>query len=255
MRSLGIFSLLFLFASQVWSQDTLNPVTANTATTPVTESVKPGINDNFLGPELNLEEWIDRFEVESREVYHARKEILERLALKKGTRVADVGAGTGFYTLLMSEAVGENGWTYAIDISPRFIEHLAKLIASKGVTNATPVFCTDRSICLPPNSVDVAFICDVYHHFEYPLKTMTSIHRALSKGGRVVLIDFERIPGVSREWLLGHVRADKQTFIDEIQSVGFELIGERAIPGFRENYYLEFRRADADSAEAPSSSR
>lgn len=219
------------------------------------ESVKPGINDNFLNPDLEIDEWIDRFEVESREVYHARNEILERLKLKKGMRVADVGAGTGFYTLLMSEAVGSEGWAYAIDIAPAFIQHLGQLIAAKNVSNATPVFCTDRSICLPPDSIDLAFICDVYHHFEYPMDTMASIHRALRSGGRVVVIDFERIPGVSREWLLGHVRAGKQTFIDEIQSAGFRLIAEREIPGFEENYFLEFAKEVDEKSDPLDESR
>ena len=108
--------------------------------------------------------------------------------------------------------------------------------------NVTTVLCDDDSICLPPDCIDVAFLCDVYHHFEYPGDTMKSIHRSLSTGGRVVVIDFERIPGVSREWTIGHVRANKQTFIDEIQAAGFELTAERKIAGFEENYYLEFRK-------------
>ena len=56
--------------------------------------------------------------------------------------------------------------------------------------------CDDDSVCLPPGSIDLAFMCDVYHHFEYPVDTMKSIQSALSDNGRVVLIDFERIPGV-----------------------------------------------------------
>jgi len=206
------------------------------------ESVKPGINDNFLEPNLDVNEWVERFEVESREVYFAREEILRHLNLQPGDRVADVGAGTGFFTLLMSEAVGKDGWAYAIDISPRFVEYLAKQFDQRGVENTTTVMCDEDSICLPPASVDLAFICDVYHHFEYPADTLASIHRALDRDGRLVVIDFERIPGVSREWTLGHVRAGKEVFLDEIQSAGFELIAERKIPGFKENYFLEFRK-------------
>ncbi|MGI9471371.1 MAG: methyltransferase [Rubripirellula sp.] len=247
MRYLGIVCLLVLLSTHVWSQDSPPSDRSVSEETLQQESVKPGINDGFLDPELKLEEWIERFEVESREVYHARKEIMQQLGLTEGTRVADVGAGTGFYTLLMAQAVGPTGWTYAIEISPRFAEHLANLISTRGITNATTVFCTDRSICLPPESIDAAFICDVYHHFEHPAETMSSVHRALTDGGRVVVIDFERIPGVSRDWMLGHVRAGKQTFIDEIQSVGFELIAERQIPGFQENYYLEFRKLPDDA--------
>ncbi len=206
------------------------------------KSVKPGINDRFLDPDLDTQEWIDRFEVESREVFHARAEIMRRLALKPGDRIADVGAGTGFFTLLMAEAVGPQGWAYAVDISPRFVEHLVQQFDAKSVANVTTVICDDDSVCLPPKSIDVAFMCDVYHHFEFPKQTMESIHRAMTEGGRVVVVDFDRIPGVSREWTLGHVRAGKQTFIDEIESAGFELAAERTIPGFKENYYLEFRK-------------
>ena len=205
-------------------------------------SVKPGINDGFLDPDLDVQQWIERFEVESREVFQARQEIMRGLALKPGERIADVGAGTGFYTLLMAEAVGPAGWAYAIDISPRFVEHLVKLFDQRSVTNVTTVICDDDSICLPPQSIDVAFICDVYHHFEYPDQTMKSIHRALSDGGRVIVIDFERIPGVSREWTLGHVRAGKETFVEEIEAAGFQFVAEREIQGFEENYYLEFRK-------------
>jgi predicted methyltransferase len=88
----------------------------------------------------------------------------------------------------------------------------------------------------------VAFICDVYHHFEFPAQTLESIHSALSEGGRLIVIDFERIPGVSREWTLGHVRAGKETFIEEIEAAGFQLVAEREIQGFEENYYVEFRK-------------
>ena len=215
------------------------------STKPEKQSVKPGINDNFLDPELNVNEWVERFEVESREVYHARDEILRQINLKPGMRVADVGAGTGFYSILMSESVGENGWVYAVDISPKFVEYLADSFDERGLENVTTVMCDDDSVCLPPGSVDAAFICDVYHHFEYPGDTMRSIHKAMTDGGRVIVIDFERIPGVSREWTIQHVRAGKQTFINEIEEAGFDLVAERKIPGLKENYYLEFRKSDA----------
>ena len=207
------------------------------------KSIQPGINSKFLDPELNIDDWIARFEVESREVFQARGEILKAMAIQPGSRVADIGAGTGFFTMLINKAVGTTGWSYAVEISPRFTEHLTALFAERDLKNTTTVFCNARSVCLPPNSIDLAFICDVYHHFEFPKQTMTSIHDALSEGGRVILIDFERIPGISREWTLNHVRAGKQTFIDEVQDSGFELVGERKIAGFKENYFLEFRKA------------
>ncbi|TWU36621.1 hypothetical protein Q31b_49020 [Novipirellula aureliae] len=200
------------------------------------------INKTFLDPNLDVEAYIDRFEVESREVYHARDEIMRHLNLKPGERAVDVGAGTGFYSLLMSEAVGDDGWVYAVEISPKFVEHLANMFDEREKKNITTVMCDNDSVCLPPRCVEVALICDVYHHFEYPEQTMKSIFDAMTDGGRLFVIDFERIPGKSRKWIFGHVRAGKQTFIDEIQSVGFELFAERKITGFNENYFLEFRK-------------
>lgn len=239
MVRFGLALALTALASISFAQD------AATATpAAVKQSVKPGINDSFLDPELNVQEWIERFEVESREVFHARQAIMRQLNLQQGDRIADVGAGTGLFTILMSDAVGPDGWAYAVEISPKFVEHLVKEFDQRAIENVTTVMCDDDSVCLPRGSIDVAFICDVYHHFEYPGDTMKSIHEALSPGGRVVVIDFERIPGVSREWTLGHVRADKQTFMDEIQTAGFELVAERTIDGFQENYYLEFRKSE-----------
>ena len=83
-------------------------------------SVKPGINDRFLDPQLDVSEWIGRFEIESREVYAARERVLSICAIKPGDTVADIGAGTGFYSRLFSAAVGEQGSVYAVDVSPKF---------------------------------------------------------------------------------------------------------------------------------------
>jgi SAM-dependent methyltransferase len=205
-------------------------------------SVKPGINERFLDPELKVDEWVERFETESREVFTAREEIVEALDLKEGMRVADVGAGTGLFTRLFSQRVGPRGWVFAVDISPRFAEHLAELADRIRGQNITPVLCAADSVLLPPESVDIVYICDTYHHFEYPAATLASIHRALRPGGRLAVIDFERIPGVSSEWTLDHVRAGKETFREEIEAAGFELDRELDLDGLVENYFLLFRK-------------
>ncbi|WP_146514409.1 class I SAM-dependent methyltransferase [Rubripirellula amarantea] len=240
MKSASIFRLLFLvlflgIEVLVCGISLGQDVDVNT-------SVNPGINDSFLDPALEIESWLEKFEVESREVYRARESILAAMGIKQGDHVADIGAGTGFFSLMMNEAVGKGGWCYSVELSPKFAQHLTKLFADKKIDNSTTVLCRDDSVCLPPNSIDFAFICDVYHHFEFPHSTMQSIHQALKQGGRVVVIDFERIEGESREWTMGHVRAGKQTFIDEISEAGFELTAERTINGFDENYFLEFRK-------------
>src|SRR5690606_28394541 len=95
---------------------------------------------------------------------------------------------------------------------------------------------------LPKASIDVIFVCDTYHHFSHPESTLASLHRALRPGGRLVVVDFERIPGVSREWLLDHVRAGKEVFRAEIEAAGFVLDREVEIAGLEENYCLTFTR-------------
>ena len=212
--------LVFLFATPGFalSQDTPandNNAIARDLQSPVTDgeqSVKPGINDRFLDPELDVSEWLGRFEIESREVYSARERILAAIDIKPGQTVADIGAGTGFYSRLFASKVGSQGWVYAVDISPKFLEHINKQSRTDDVQNLTCVLGTSHSIRLPPNSVDVVFICDTYHHFEFPQSTLASIHRALKPGGTLVVIDFERVPGQSREWTLGHCPRGQRRF-------------------------------------------
>ena len=206
------------------------------------ESVKPGINKSFLDPELEVDKFLKRFEVESREIYVARNEILAACDIKDGNIVADVGSGTGLFTRMFSKTVGKAGWVYAVDISPRLLEHINNESSTYENANITGILCAENSSNLPPNSVDVVFICDTYHHFEYPKSTMASIHRALKPGGHLIVIDFERIEGKTREWLMNHVRAGKDVFRAEIQDAGFTLVDEKKVSGLKENYFLKFKK-------------
>jgi ubiquinone/menaquinone biosynthesis C-methylase UbiE len=214
-----------------------------TATKP--QSVQPGINASFLDPELDVDAFINRFEVESREIYSARDAVLKALDLKPGMSIADVGAGTGFYAIAMANAVGPTGQVFAVELAPKFVVHIRDLSRNLGRENVTPILCDEDSVRLAPNSVDVAFSSDVYHHFEYPQLTLASVFRALRPGGRWIVIDFERIEGVSREWTMQHVRAGKDVVTKEVLQAGFELVGEKKIEGFKENYFLEFRKPES----------
>jgi predicted methyltransferase/intracellular sulfur oxidation DsrE/DsrF family protein len=204
------------------------------------QSVKPGINDTFADP--NVEEFVGRFEVESREVFTRRMEILAACNIQPGQTVADIGAGTGLFTRLFADAVGRDGQVFAVDISRRFLDHIQVTCRDAALLNVETVLCTAESAELPPESVDVAFICDTYHHFEFPLKTMASIHHALRPGGRVVVIDFRRTPGESTDWILNHVRAGQEVFESEIVQSGF--LKTREPDGLlKENYIVEFTKS------------
>ena len=205
-------------------------------------SVKPGVNKDFVDPDLDVDSYVKKFEIESREVFVHRERILVACEIEKGDTVADVGAGTGLFTRMFSLEVGSEGWVYAVDIAPRFIEHINAQATTHRLHNIMGVLCAGNSVNLPPNSADVVFVCDTYHHFEYPKSTLASIHRALKPDGTLIVIDFERIEGQTRDWLIGHVRAGKEVFRAEIQDAGFTLVEEKKIDGFEENYFLKFRK-------------
>jgi FkbM family methyltransferase len=205
------------------------------------KSVRPGINKPFENPDVK--EFVGKFEGESREVYTQRKGIVAACKLKPGMAVADIGAGTGLFTRLFANEVGEKGKVYAVDIAPKFIEHTEKTCKDEGLKNVVGVVCTADSAKLPAQSIDVAFVCDTYHHFEFPFKTLASIHEALRPGGQLIIIDFHRIEGKSSEWVLGHVRAGQEVVTKEITSSGFKLLGEKKL--LKENYFVRFEKAGA----------
>ncbi len=202
-------------------------------------SVRPGINDPFRDPDVPG--FQEAFETESREVFAQRDAIVKACELKPGATVADIGAGTGLFTRLMAKEVGPDGKVVAVEIAQKFLDHIESTSRETGLENVATVLCKDDSVELEPNSVDVAFICDTYHHFEYPQKTLASIHKALKPEGRLVVIDFRKVEGESTDWVMKHVRAGQDVVEKEIAEAGFEKTGEAA-DLLEENYLAFFRK-------------
>jgi acetyl esterase/lipase/ubiquinone/menaquinone biosynthesis C-methylase UbiE len=203
-------------------------------------SINPGINDNFEMPDV--EQFRQRFERESREIYDRRQQIVGALRLKPGMAVADIGAGTGLFTRLFARAVGEGGKVFAVDVADSFVKHVQRSCQAEGMNQVQGIVCSPSDSRLPERSVDLAFICDTYHHFEFPYQTMQSIHRALRPGGRVVLVDFVRKAGFSSSFVMGHVRADQAQFCREIEQGGFRRMGEADL--LTENYFVTFQKSE-----------
>ena len=205
-------------------------------------SVNPGINDKFLSETLEIAEWRKRFEGESRQIYVYRKEIVAALKLRDKQRVADIGAGTGLFSKLLAQAVGHNGLVWALEISPKFIEHMQDRFSQADLDQIEVVENTERSTGLAESSIDLAFLCDVYHHFEYPEDMLRNLAYVLRWGGSLVIIDFERIPGETSNYIMNHVRAGKDVFRKEIEAAGFSFKEEIKIEGLTDNYILHFVR-------------
>jgi ubiquinone/menaquinone biosynthesis C-methylase UbiE len=202
------------------------------------EGAKPEINRPYV-VDTDVAAWNRSFENERREVYVKRDAIVAATGAKPGMTVADIGAGTGLFTMLFANAV-KPGTVYAVDISPAFVEYIQETAKKRRVRNVIAIVGNGTDVGLPDASVDLAYLSDVYHHFEHPAEMLASIGKALKPGGRMVVIDYERIPGKTSKSRIDHVRVDKQAAIAEIESVGFKLLEEKKL--MRENYFLVFTR-------------
>jgi ubiquinone/menaquinone biosynthesis C-methylase UbiE len=209
------------------------------------------INKKLTDPKVDIQEFVKRFESESRDIYVKRQDITRAVGLRPGDAVADIGAGTGLFTQLFAEQVGPKGTVYAVDIAPAFVKYIAEQAKQQGHQRVVKtVLNTPNSAELAPGSIDVAFLCDTYHHFEHPEKMLASIHRALRSGGRLVIIDFD-LRKDSSEFIKHRARAAKEVYYREIAAAGFELIETKDAPAIKDNFYAEFRRVQRKSQSQP----
>ena len=199
-------------------------------------------NESYVDPDLDMQRMLGRLERETREVYSLRDEIVEASGFEPGDVVADVGAGTGAFMDELVEAVGAEGHLYAVEISIRFVEHLRERANEAGHDNVTTVFSSYTSATLPTASVDRIITIDTYHHFDDYEAMLASMYDALVPGGEMIVVDFDRVEGKSREWILSHVRDSKDTFRSEIEAAGFEFVEEVEIEGMVDNFFHRYRR-------------
>jgi ubiquinone/menaquinone biosynthesis C-methylase UbiE len=199
------------------------------------------MNKKFADPDVDIQQFVKRFEDENREIYAKRQEIVRAMKLKPGAAVADIGAGTGLFTQMFAEQVGAKGTVFAVDIGPAFVKYIAEQAKQHGHEQTVKtVLNKPDSTELASGSIDVAFICDTYHHFEHPEKMLESIHRAMRPGGRLVIIDFD-LQKNSGEFVKQRARAPKEVYYKEIVAAGFELIPTKDAPTIKDNFFAEFR--------------
>lgn len=179
--------------------------------------------------------WLERAEREDEE----RPKLAVRLLnLQPGMSVADIGAGSGYYTELLSRAVGPQGKVYATDIQPGMVQLLRRRVEQRKLANVEAILNTERNAGLPPESVDLALMVDVYHELTYPQEMLRSLKSALKPGGRLVLLEFRaEDPGVP-------IRPEhKMTVADarrELEHEGF--VFEKVLPDLPWQHILIFRK-------------
>lgn len=132
--------------------------------------------------------WLER---PSREMTEQPQQVVDALDLKPTDVVADIGAGTGYFSFRISSSVPQ-GKVLAVDIQPEMIDIMNFLKQENKITNVEPILGNVTNPNLPLESVDLALLVDAYHEFEYPREMMEGIVRSLKPGGRVVLVEYRR---------------------------------------------------------------
>jgi ubiquinone/menaquinone biosynthesis C-methylase UbiE len=152
-----------------------------------------GIGKFYMGREIAQvmghlgAEWLDRPERE-REEQPTR--LLDALKIKQGDVIADIGAGSGFFTFRLSERVGPRGKVLATDIQPEMLDIIRKRMRQRNVSNIGLILGTESDPNLLPNSVDLILLVDVYHEFSYPWEMTVGMVDALKVGGRLVFVEY-----------------------------------------------------------------
>ena len=131
--------------------------------------------------------WLERSE---RETEERPQDVIDALQIKPGQTIADLGAGSGYYSFRIAALVGPTGKVLAIDIEPAMLDVIAQRARREGIANIATVRSSAQDPNLAPRSVDLLFMVDVYHELEFPYEVMTKVRAALKPGGRVALVEY-----------------------------------------------------------------
>jgi len=180
--------------------------------------------------------YIGALEDPKRDAYQKPHEVIHALGLKPGEVIADIGAGSGYFTFHLARHVGEKGKVYAVDISPDMILHINRRIREAKATNVVSVLAEPADPLLPDQSVNRFFICDVWHHVENQTKYLSLMKKMLKPGGEIVMIDFHK-----KELPFGpplQMKIAREDLIRQMASNGFRLTKEHTFLPYQ--YFLVF---------------
>ncbi|MCC6764543.1 MAG: class I SAM-dependent methyltransferase [Deltaproteobacteria bacterium] len=194
----------------------------------------PGSRHDFA----DVEHWRRVFDDPARDVWQKPRELVAALALRPGAWVADLGAGTGYFSRWLAAAVGPTGAVFAIDTEPNLVAHLRRRAEEERTPTVIPVLASADDPRLPPAALDLVLIVDTYHHLDARLAYLRRLAAALKPAGRVAIVDWEKRPlpvGPPPEHKLARAQV-----IEEMGAAGFALVDE---PGLLPHqYFLVFAR-------------
>ena len=180
--------------------------------------------------------YMNALEDPKRDEYQKPHEVLSALKIKSGEVIADIGAGTGYFTFRLAHFVGDKGKVYAVDVSPDMIRHINRRIRDTKSANVVAILAEPDDPLLPDRSVNRIFICDVWHHIENQAKYLSLMKKMLKPGGEVVMIDFHK-----KELPFGpplQMKVAREDLIRQMESSGFRLSKEHTFLQYQ--YFLVF---------------
>ncbi len=184
-------------------------------------SYAKGIGQFYGHEKRTVADWIKLFERPGRKNWQKPELVVKQLDIKPGQAIADIGAGSGYFTVLFSEAVGPEGKVYAIDIEQEYLDHIKDRAKTKKLENIVLKLVEPDDPELEQGSQDTVFFCNTWHYIEKRGAYLKKLHRAIKPGGKLAIIDFkmEKIPfGPAYE-----NRLPKAQLIREAQLEGFKL--------------------------------
>ena len=180
--------------------------------------------------------YIGALEDPKRDAYQKPQEVIMALGLKPGEIIADIGAGSGYFTFRLAQHVGDKGKVYAVDVSPDMILHINRRIRELKVNNVVSVLADPDDPLLPDRSVNRFFFSESWHHIENQKKYLSLIQRMLKPGGQVVMIDFHK-----KDLPIGPpqtMKIAREDLIRQMESNGFRLAQEHTFLPYQ--YFLVF---------------
>jgi len=209
-----------------------DPSPAPSADTPF--EATPGSDHDFK----DVEHWRRVFDDPARDAWQKPRELVAALALRPGAWVADLGAGTGYFSRWLDAAVGPSGVVFAVDTEPNLIAHLRSRAEQERTPTIVPVLGSMDDPRLPPGALDLVLIVDTYHHLDERRAYLARLGRTLKPGGRIAVVDWQK-----RDLPVGPPAEHKlarTTVIDEMRTAGFALVDEPTL--LPHQYFLIFAR-------------
>jgi ubiquinone/menaquinone biosynthesis C-methylase UbiE len=180
--------------------------------------------------------YIGSLEDPKRDAYQKPHEVLTALNLKPGEVIADIGAGSGYFTFRLAHRVGAHGKIYAVDVSPDMILHINRRTREFKATNVASILADPDDPLLPEQSVNRFFFSNSWHHIENQTKYLSLMRKMLKPNGEVVMIDFHK-----KETPVGpplKTRIAREDLLKQMESNGYKLTKEHTFLPYQ--YFLVF---------------